>query len=146
MTKQDSYELRQLIKRLAILLHQNIDASLRPYDLARTQYIVLYYLDIHPDISTSELAEKMQIEPATLSGIADTLQAKGLVERVDHATDRRRKDIRCTNKGRRLFATIPPPGPAIEKVLLDGIDPAAAATMKTVGLQMLENLEKELEG
>lgn len=136
----------QLIRRLAILLYQNLDVRLKPYDLARTQYVVLHHLSANPGISTGELAEKMQVEPATLSGIADTLQAKGLVDRVSHTADKRRKDIRLTEKGERLFATIPPPGPAMEKVLLDGIDPTAAATMKAVGKQMLENLEKELEG
>jgi DNA-binding MarR family transcriptional regulator len=140
-----TYELITLIKRLAALLHQNIDAKLKPFGLARTQYSMMYHLHTHPDASTSELAERMMIEPATLSGIVDTLQAKGLVKRVDHASDKRRKDIRLTIKGIGVFGTISNPGPTIELIMLEGISYADCATIKSAGRQMVENLQNELK-
>jgi DNA-binding MarR family transcriptional regulator len=92
-----------------------------------------------------ELAERMMVEPATLSGIVDALQSKGLVERIDRSDDKRRKDIRLTQTGQALLGKIPPPGPNMEAVLLSGLSPQQSATFKTLGNNMLKNLEDELE-
>src|ERR1700733_4252581 len=106
MSEDASQELVALIKRLAVLLYQNIDVRLKPYGLARTQYAVLKHVGEAGDLPTSELLAKLQVEPATLSGLIDTLEAKGLVVRVEHVRDKRRKDIRLTTAGRKLLDTI----------------------------------------
>lgn len=139
-----SSELITLIRRLAALLHQTIDARLKPYGLARTQYVMMQHLDAQPWISTVELAERMQIEPATLSGIADSLQAKGLVKRISHVTDKRRKDIRLTIKGIGLLLSIPPLGPDIEQIMLKGISVTYTEVMMSSILQIIKNLQNEL--
>lgn len=145
MTEQTHNELITMIKRLASLLHQNIDVLLRPYDLARTQYVVLYHLHLDPDITTGDLAERMQVEPATLTGITNTLESKGLIERVEYAGDKRRRDIKLTLKGRDLFDMIPPPGPVIEHMLVQGISPQNVDSLKDSGYAMILNLQSELD-
>jgi DNA-binding MarR family transcriptional regulator len=132
-----------LIKRLSALLQQNVDLWLKPYDLARTQYIVLHRLQDGP-LTASELATSMQVEPATLSGLVDTLESKGLVTRVEQAEDKRRKDVQLTEAGHRLVSTIPPPGPTMERALRNEVDPGDVHILKAVGLQMIKNLEQEL--
>jgi DNA-binding MarR family transcriptional regulator len=136
-------ELVSLIKRLATLLHQNIDLRLKPYDLARTQYIVLRKLD-DGAMTASELAADMQVEPATLSGVIDTLETKGLVKRIERAEDKRRKDVCLTDAGHELLATIPSPGTEIEHVLREEVDPGDVHILRAVGQQMIKNLETEL--
>jgi DNA-binding MarR family transcriptional regulator len=144
MHEQASYELVTLIKRLATLLHQNIDLKLKPYGLARTQYAVLRNLYEAGTLPTGSLLEKLQVEPATLSGLIDTLETKGLVRRVEHAEDKRRKDVELTAAGRALIDTIPPPGPLMERILRNDVDPGDVHILKAVGGQMLKNLEGEL--
>lgn len=144
MAGQESYEFISLIKRLAILLHQNIDLWLKPYDLARTQYAILHHLREQGSLPTKELLAKLRIEPATLSGLIDTLETKGLVVRVEQADDKRRKDVRLTPAGHKLLAEIPPPGPVMERAMLRGIDAEQAGLMKAAGYRMMENLELEL--
>jgi DNA-binding MarR family transcriptional regulator len=144
MVEPASYELITLIKRLAALVHQNIDVLLKPYGLARTQYVALYHLAARPGIKGLELAEIMMLEPATLTGIVDTLQAKGLVERIERSDDKRRKDIMLTKAGRELLMKIPPPGPGVESVLLDSIPEADVEVFKESARKMLQNLENEL--
>jgi len=143
MLEPASYELITLVKRLAVRLHQSIDARLRPYDLARSQYVMLYHLDAQTNLSATELAERMTVEPATLSGIVDTLQAKGLVERIERSDDKRRKDILLTNAGRELLHKIPPPGPEVEAILLEHIGEEGIMLFKRLGYTMIDNLEKE---
>ena len=145
MAKETSQELVALIKRLAALLHQNIDAKLKPYGLARTQYIILRNLYDAGTLPTGSLLEKLQVEPATLSGLIDTLEAKGLVVRVEHVEDKRRKDVQLTDAGRVTVDTIPPPGPVMEQVLRQEVNPGDVHILKAVGQQMLKNLEQELQ-
>lgn len=141
----ESYELVMLINRLAALMHKNMDIMLRPNGLARTQYLVLYYLYEPKSLPTSELVAKLQVEPATLSGIVDTLESKGLVVRVGHSGDKRRKNVLLTSSGIRLFKSIPIPRATMEQVLRKGIDPDDVHIMKAIGWQMLANLQDELK-
>jgi DNA-binding MarR family transcriptional regulator len=139
-----SYELITLIKRLAGVLQQNIDLWLKPYDLARTQYVILRNLPDEQGLPTKELLAKLQVEPATLSGLIDTLETKGLVARVERSEDKRRKDVWLTSAGRKLLEEIPPPGPVMEQAMLDGISPDQAEQLRVTGEKMLQNLEDEL--
>jgi len=145
MSETASYELVALIKRLAALLHQNIDLKLKPYGLARTQYVVLWNLCAADGLPTGELLAILQVEPATLSGIIDTLESKGFVERVENAADKRRKDVRITKTGHNLVKSIPPPGLIMEKVLRDNIIADDVHILRAVGQQMVTNLEVELK-
>jgi DNA-binding MarR family transcriptional regulator len=143
----ESYDLVMLINRVAALLHRNIDFKLKPYGLARTQYLILIYL-CHSEIGslpTSELVAKVMVEPATISGIIDVLENKGLVKRVSQPEDKRRKDVQITQAGRELFYKIPMPRLAMEKVLRRSIDPNEIQTALLVGEKMLVNLEEELQ-
>jgi len=144
MSEATSSELVSLIKRLAALLHQNIDLRLKPYGLARTQYVVLWNLGNEGNLPMSELLTRLQVEPATLSGIIDALEAKGLVSRIENTTDKRRKDVRLTEAGHKLVESIPPPGPTIEKILRENINPEDVHILGAVGHQMITNLEAEL--
>lgn len=145
MSETTSFELVTLVKRLAALMHQNIDIKLKPYGLARTQYAVLWNIDEAGYLPTSELLAKLMVEPATLSGIIDTLESKGLVKRTEDAVDKRRKDVRLTDAGRQLFESIPPPGPVMEQVLRENVTPDDVHILRAVGQQMLSNLEAELK-
>lgn len=144
MPDRADFELLMLIKRLAALLQQNIDQLLKPYDLARSQYAVLYNLRDVDSLPAGELATIMQVEPATMSGLLDTLESKGFVTRTEQAGDKRRKYVQLTDSGREMIRTIPPPGPIMERALRSGIDADEVNTMKAVGHQMILNLEAEL--
>ena len=93
---------------------------------------------------TSALVAKLQVEPATLSGVIDALETKGLVTRKEHSADKRRKDVRLTSAGRKLVESVPPPGPAMERVLREEIEAGDVRILKNVGQHMIANLEAEL--
>ena len=145
MPGQVDYELLALIKRLAALLQQNIDLWLKPYDLARSQYAVLYNLRDIESLPAGELAARLQVEPATMSGLIDTLETKGLVKRTEQPGDKRRKYVQLTPAGRKLVGTIPPPGPVMERALRRDVEADEVHIMKAVGHQMILNLEAELQ-
>jgi len=58
------------------------------------------------ELAIGELAETLLLQPHSVSGLADRLQALGLVERVRRVDDRRVVAIRLTVKARQLMATL----------------------------------------
>ena len=50
-----------------------------------------------------ELATELDVRLSTMTGIVDQLEARGLVERVDHPDDRRSLRVTLSSKGRTLY-------------------------------------------
>ena len=67
-------------------------------------------------MSMSELAAKLRIERPNATALVDDLEARGLVRRRPHPTDRRAKIVEATAKGSRAarraeeILSTPPPG------------------------------------
>ena len=68
-----------------------------------TQLRVMYVIRQKCDPSTGELAEELNIRPATLTGLADRLEQKGLIRRWSDASDRRVVRVGLTDEGGRLL-------------------------------------------
>ncbi len=51
----------------------------------------------------SELAAELQVQLSTMTGVVDQLEAKRLVQRVRHPSDRRSLHVTLTVRGRKLY-------------------------------------------
>jgi DNA-binding MarR family transcriptional regulator len=58
------------------------------------------------ELSIGDLAETLLLKPHSVSGLADRLQAAGLVDRVKGGTDRRVICLRLTDRARDLMASL----------------------------------------
>lgn len=101
-----------------------IDRVLRPYGLGPTQWYVLYHLANDGPTTQRDLAETLQVERATLSGIVASLVRKELVEQSTDTSDQRRRVLRFTPAGRELSEALPDPIATVGAVAFAGIDPA----------------------
>ena len=79
--------------------------------------------------SVGELAEEMQVKPATLTGLADRLAAQALIERAHDQDDRRVVRVRLTEDGRALLAEITVAAHAHFVSVLERMHPADIETM-----------------
>jgi len=70
--------------------------------LSFSGFTVLWVLWVWGRMESHALAEQCGIAKGTLTGIVITLEKSGLVERKVHQTDRRRRLIQATRKGRNL--------------------------------------------
>jgi MarR family transcriptional regulator, organic hydroperoxide resistance regulator len=92
-----------LIWRLAMKLRVAVDRALAPLDLTHAQYSLLASLygmqrsGRRP--SQRELADHTGLEPLYVSKLARTLEAAGLVERVQHPDDTRAVQLSLSTKG-----------------------------------------------
>lgn len=87
------------------LSHQFL-ALVKKYGLTPVQYNVLRILrSVHPKaVGLPYIRERLLDTSPDVSRLIDRLYAKGLVERVENAQDRRSRDIRILKKGLELIA------------------------------------------
>lgn len=75
------------------------DQKLSKYGLTVSQFGVLVNLWRHNGTTQKELQEKLEIRPATLTGLIDGLVSKGWVTRECDSCDARFKRLFITDKG-----------------------------------------------
>jgi DNA-binding MarR family transcriptional regulator len=85
--------------RTADLLFGAIGRLLRPLGVSAAGGLVLGQLRDHGSMSPSELGERLIVARATVTGLVDSLERRGLVTRAASATDRRSVLVGITPTG-----------------------------------------------
>ncbi|MEP9379191.1 MarR family transcriptional regulator [Aquabacter sp. CN5-332] len=109
-----------LLHDVARLLRKRFEQRARGHGLTRAQWQALAYLANNEGIHQGGLAELIDIEPITLGRIVDRLEARGLIERRQHPTDRRVWLLFLTEAARPLLSVMREVGEATRsEALLD---------------------------
>ena len=77
-------------------LERALNEELAPHGITYRRWQVLGWLALRGEITQTELAGLMRIEPATLVGVLDRMERDGWITRQVSGTDRRKKFIRPT--------------------------------------------------
>lgn len=133
------------VKRLYLLASQLLDDALKPYGLGRSQWQAINRVRRAGSITQRELQDILQVEPATLSGLVDTLVVKGWLERSENPDDKRGKLLRLAPDATARLAEIPDPVSAVENRMLEGVSAEDRAVADRVLERMVENLERGRE-
>lgn len=83
-----------------------LNEELTPHGITFRQCQVLGWLVLDGQLSQTELAGRMMIEPATLVGVLDRMQRNRWISRVSSADDRRRKLIQLDPAARDIWKKI----------------------------------------
>ena len=92
-----------------------------------------------------EAAERMAVSRPTVSGVADTLERRGLVRREGDDRDRRLCRIAPTPAGERLIEAIFPEFNAGESALTAGLDDEERATLARLLRRVVHNAKEQAE-
>jgi len=111
--------------------------------LHRGQPHVMFALQKHEGMSNSEMAEFMEITPATLTNMVKRMEKAGLVVRRRDPDDERVSRIYMTDKGRGLMGELRVSMLEMEDVLLDGFSETEVQDLKSHIHKVLENIEEE---
>ncbi|MCY0916727.1 MULTISPECIES: MarR family winged helix-turn-helix transcriptional regulator [unclassified Streptomyces] len=86
-------------------LTARVDQALtRRHDLPLSWFEVMLWLQAQEEpVASSELGARTLLSRSQVSRVADSLQARGLVERIPSPTDARSVRIALTDAGRRAF-------------------------------------------
>lgn len=102
---------------------------LGPHDLTWTGFLVLWTLWIWNSMETRDVAESVGISKGTLTGVAKTLQSRGLIERIPSTVDRRLVSLELSAEGVALMERIYPEFNAAESQVVSQLSPEQLATM-----------------
>lgn len=134
------------IYRAASAVRQHLENSvLRGVDLTWTAFVVLWVIWVWGEPETRHVAEEAGISKGTLTGVARTLERRGLVQRADHPTDGRLVLLSLTDQGeelmRRVFPAFNEEEAFVTGQLSDEQCGIVAAGLRQVVLQVEENGE-----
>ena len=83
---------------------------------------VLEYLGLHDESIQKDIAYGCQIDPATLTGILERMEERGLIERRILKGNRRSSYVYLTESGRDKAKMVSEKFAEIEEVVFEGID------------------------
>ena len=91
---------------------QSIDLHSRDlvkrFGLTVPQLMILHEINSVQDISASDLARAVSLSQATVTGVLERLENRGLIARKRSESDRRRVHVRATDAGRATLDAAPP--------------------------------------
>ena len=98
-------QLPPLLRKCWMRLNAIFQKRVAKVGLTPDQYTALRWLNELPegDISQSTLKKLMFTDPNNIAGLMGRMEKLDLVERKTDASDRRRKLVYCTSKGKALF-------------------------------------------
>lgn len=88
----------------------------------------------------NEIAERMGIEPMTLSGYIDKLEALGLVERMQDPSDRRAKNVVMTANAEKTLAAISKHTGSLIEDMQQGLDDSEREQLKEMLKKVKANI------
>ena len=109
------------------------------FDLTSVQFAALDAISANPGIDQAGVAALIAYDRATIGGVIDRLQSKGLVERRVSKQDRRAREVRLTGRGEEVFATVLPVVAELQDDILAGLDATERATFIGLAAKVIGN-------
>jgi DNA-binding MarR family transcriptional regulator len=119
-----------------------ISIELQPFEISSGQWSVLRVLWETEGLSQVELAENMRVEKASLTGMLDVMERRGLISRTRNTEDRRKVNIHLTPRARALKDKLLPYRAKINRKATRGMTPEEVETLLRLLTQVIRNLEE----
>ena len=120
----------QDVFRAAATLRTRLESgALQAEGLTWSGFTMLFCLWVWGPLETRDLALRMGVSRPTVSGVTDTLERRGLVQRRVHADDARRRTVALTAAGERTFEELFPRFNAEESLACGGLGSAERAQL-----------------
>jgi DNA-binding MarR family transcriptional regulator len=119
-----------------------ISIELQPFEISSGQWSVLRVLWETEGLSQVELAENMRVEKASLTGMLDVMERRGLISRNRNTEDRRKVNIHLTPRARALKDKLLPYRAKINRKATRGMTPEEVETLLRLLTQVIRNLEE----
>lgn len=116
---EEIQEVIDNLRRIFQAVNEYSKSAEKTTGLTGPQLWVLKILDNSAPLRLSELARQMYLRPATVVGIIDRLEAKGLVTRTRSKNDRRAVDLELTETGKKIVTKAPE---VAQVMLLNGLE------------------------
>jgi DNA-binding MarR family transcriptional regulator len=128
------YAHRAFVKALA--------GELEPHGILSAQWSVLRILWDIEGLTQVELAERMRVEKASLTGVLEGMERRGLILRARNEEDRRKINITLTAQGRRLKPQLSPHAAKINRKATRGMTEIEKSQLRGLLAKLIQNLER----
>ncbi|NOD93632.1 MarR family transcriptional regulator [Ruegeria sp. HKCCD4884] len=108
-------------------------------DLTPVQFSAMDAIRSVPGLDQAQIATLIAYDRATIGGVIDRLEKKGLVVRTVSTKDRRAREVRLTEAGNELFQKALPVVFNLQNDILDGLDDVS----RDVFLKLIETALRE---
>lgn len=115
------------LKLSYILMRKGLDEALSAYQLTTSQFEIMGYLYGEEEVEQQQLQAYSGVTPATLTGILDKLELRGLVQRRLSYADSRAKTVALTSTGQALCGQLIDLFHEFEAKMLEGFSAAERA-------------------
>ena len=121
--------------------HRAISEDLAPHGITYRQSMVLGWLALDGELSQTELASKMMVEPPTLVGILDRMERDGWITRHGCPNDRRKNLIRANPGAAPVWDKIVECALRVRAQATAGMTEQELDTLKRLLKRMRQNIE-----
>jgi MarR family transcriptional regulator for hemolysin len=121
--------------------HRAVSDELAPHGITYRQSMVLGWLALEGELSQTDLAAKMMVEPPTLVGILDRMERDGWIARHNCPLDRRKKLIRANPAAEPVWEQIVECATRIRGQATAGLSDRQLSTFKSLLRRVQQNLQ-----
>lgn len=130
MARKSIYKMPgHLIRRAHQISCALFSEELKNQDLTSVQFAALVVISDNPDIDATRLSNLIAFDRATLGGVLDRLEAKGLIARSPSSHDRRIKVLIASRGGEQLLGRVQA---AVDRVQMRILSPLNLAERKVL--------------
>lgn len=122
--------------------HKALNEELAQHGITYRQWQVLAWLVLDGPLSQAELADRMDIEPATIVTVLARMQRDGLIRRESCALDRRKKIVCPTAAAEPIWAQGVECARRVRAIATAGFTPEQTAEARRYLAAMQENLRR----
>ncbi len=142
MIHQKDFATASLIVKLgnAVTYYRNV--KMEDIGLTSVQSDALIAMLRDPEITASQLKERLNLSQSTVAGIIERLESKGLISKVTDAEDARKTHLIPTEKGKQLENTLREIALDIQNALLRGMNPEEQAEFSRLLGIALDNMNE----
>ena len=132
--------LDSLFAQICKLKHARIHTHLEALGLYRGQPSVLQALWEQEGLMHTELARRLQVQPATITKMLKRMEKAGFVERRPDPEDQRVSRVYLTEAGRAVRADVQQVWRKLDEEAFAGLTPEERAQVRRLFVQIRENL------
>lgn len=137
---RERLQLGYLVHELARLMKRRLDTEARLHKITLPQWRALAHIGKNAAITQSALAQALDTDPMTISGVLDRLEKGGLIRREPDPADSRAKLTELTAAGTERLELARRLGSEMYDSALKGISKEDVAIAQSVLARMKDNL------
>ncbi|WOZ39091.1 MULTISPECIES: MarR family winged helix-turn-helix transcriptional regulator [Paenibacillus] len=131
-----------ITNRSGKIFSEALEKEFRPYNITRSQWIAMYYINTHKSMTQRELAEELSIKEPSVVRLLQKLEAEGYLLRSIDDADKRMKQIQLSDLGTQVCLKLLPIAEKFKQDTIAGISQDDLRIFESVLQRMVDNTRK----